>query len=397
VIFTENVSEFDLKELAGFSPEDSLVVSLYLDVDGAKYPRVQEYEKTLHNLINQARQDWVSGNHLEEKEKRKSVQQDLDLIQQYVTGQWRRNGTKGLAVFSCLAEDFWQVYELPATLPSALIVGREPYAKILTAFLNKYERFCVVSVDRKKSRLFTVHLGAIEEEHGVLVDEWVPDQVKEGEWAGLRQSRIERHIDDHVMRHLKDIANRAYDFFVHRNCDYLVISGHEEVLPKFKQVLHPYLQERLVGDFYLDPAAPAKDFLEHTLQVESRVRHEQQERLLRRLEEESASGGLGVTGLADTLDALVRGQVDTLMVSENFTTDGFVCYDDHYLGTEAGDCPICGQELSASEDIVEDMVQVAINHNVRVEYIVDELAFPAEDKVGALLRYEWPRAATETG
>lgn len=393
MVKTETISEVALKELAGFSSHEGLVVSLYLDVDGAKFPRMQDCEKVLHGLINRANQDWVEGEQLDDKNQRRSVARDLELIRDFITGRWRRNGTKGLAVFSSANEGFWQVYELPVGIPSALIVGREPYAKTLTAVLNKYERFCVVSVDRKKSRLFTVYLGAIEEEHGVFVDEWVPDQVKEGEWAGLRQSRIVRHIDDHVMRHVKEIAASTYDIFLEKDCHHLVLSGHMEVLPKFKRVLHPYLRERLVGEFHLDPAAPARDFLEHTLRIEERVREDLEAALIRRLEDESSPGGLAVRGLEETLAALVRGQADTLLIAEDYVDQGFVCYTDHYLATGAGECPVCGRALSESTDIVEDMVQLAINQDVNVEYIAAGNPFSERERIGALLRYAQPRAA----
>ncbi len=382
-----------MKELARFSPHEGLVVSLYLDVDGAKYPRFQDCEKVLHSLINQANKDWVEGDQLDDKHQRRSVGRDLELIRDFITGRWRRNGTKGLAVFSSTDGSFWQVYELPVSVPSALIVGREPYAKILTSVLNKYERFCIVSVDRRKSRLFTVYLGAIDEESGVFIDEWVPDQVKAGDWAALRQSRIVRHIDDHVLRHLKEIAAVTYDTFLEKNCDHLILSGHMDVLPKFKQLLHPHLRERTVGEFHLDPAAPAGEFLERALRIEEGVRKEYEATLVRHLEDESSPGGLAVRGLDETLAALVRGQADTLLIAEDYTDQGFVCYTDHYLVTEAGECPVCGQDLSESGDIIEDMVQLAINQNVKVEYIAAGNPFSERIQVGALLRYAQPRAA----
>lgn len=391
---TKGIAEPDLRELAGFFPEESLVVSLYLDVDGARHPRVQDYQKTLRNMINQAKKDWVNGGE-EDKAKKKHLQKDLEAVEDYITGQWRRNGTKGLAVFSCAKEGFWQVYDLPTSVPSALIVGREPYTRTLMSLLSKYERYCVVAADRKKSRILTVYLGAVEEGRGVDVDEDVPDQVSEGEWAGLRQSRIARHIDDHVSRHLKEVANEAYHFFLEHDCDKLIVCGHEDVLPKLKQILHPYLSERLAGEFYIDPAAPAAEVLDRVIEIEEHARSEREADLLRQLEEESSQQGLGVVGLKDSLAALIRGQVDTLLIAEKYATAGYICYIDHYIDTKTGDCPVCGRPLSESEDIIEDMVQLAINHNVRVELIGGDSQFVVRDKVGALLRYRPRREETD--
>ena len=381
------IDQTELKQMVGFVPNGTFVVSLYLNVDGAKYPRLQDYEKELHALLGQAQKEWLANSKTIDKKKQQSLKHDLEKISAFVTGNWRRRGTKGLAIFSCDASGFWHVYELPVSVPSALVVGNEPYAKTLTAVLDEYKRFCVIGIDRKKARFFTVYLGEIEEHHGVFVDEWVPDQVKEGEWAGLRQSRIARHIEDHVLHHLKDVAGLAFNFFLEHSFDRLILAGQKELIHKFRTVLHPYLQERAAGEFAADPDAPLNDILEKSLAVEDDVQRREEEALLHRLEEESRPGGLGVTGLHPTVDALLRGQAHTLLIEDGFATAGYVCYRDHFLATAPGNCPVCGNPLSEVPDIVEDMIQLAINQNVQVEHITHVAERLARDKVGALLRF----------
>lgn len=387
MVGTGIVTEAKLKEVTGFTPDDKFVVSLYLNVDGAKHPKLQDCEKELKSLLNRARQEWVSADKGVDKAKKQSLELDLDKIGAFVAGDWRRNGAKGLVIFSCAAAGFWHVFDLPVGIPSALIVGSEPYARTLTAVLDEYKRYCVVSIDRKKARFFTVHLGDIEEHHGVFFDEWVPDQVKEGDWAGLRQSRIARHIEDHVLHHLKDVADLTFSFFLDHRFDRLILAGQKELLQRFRGVLHPYLQERLAGEFQADPDTPLVRILEKSLIVEEEVRKNEEEALLHRLQEESHPGGLGVAGLRPTVDALMRGQAHTLLIKDGFAAKGYVCYRDHYLATSGGSCPICGEKFSTAPDIIEDMVQFAINQNVQVEHIAHIADRFAQDKVGALLRF----------
>lgn len=387
MIDTGIMIEAELKQVVGFTPNGALVVSLYLNVDGAKHPRLQDYEKELRGLLHQAEREWLSSDKAVDKAGKQALKQDLDKIGAFITGSWRRHGKKGLAVFSCASAGLWHVFELPVGIPSALIVGNEPYAKTLTAVLDEYKRYCVVVVDRRKARYFTVYLGEIEEHHGVFVDEWVPDQVKEGEWAGLRQSRIARHIEDHVLRHLKDVAGLTFNFFLEHSFDRLILSGHKELIPKFRAILHPYLQERVAGEFQAGPDAPLADILKESLAVEEDVRRREEETLLHRLDEEACPGGLGVTGLRPTVDALMRGQAHILLIKEGYATQGYVCYRDHFLAAAEGACPVCGEKLSEAPDIVEDMVQLAINQNVQVEHISHAAERLDQDKVGALLRF----------
>ncbi len=377
----------DLKRIAGFSANGSLVVSLYLDVDGAKYPRIQDYERELHGLEKKAEDQWLNGDQEISKEKKVALKKDLKKINSFVTGKWHRQGHKGLAIFSCVEAGFWEVYEFPVGLTSALTIGHEPHTVKLTALMDEHKRFCVVSVNRNKSRFFTVYLGGIEEHHGVLIDDSVPDQVKEGEWAGLRQSRIARHIEDHVQRHLKEVARLTYNFFLGHNFDLLVVAGHKELIPRFESLLHPYLKERLAGEFQAEPDAPLSEIIKRGLLVEKDFRVHEEQLLFERLNEENHKGGLGVVGLKPTIDALMRGQADTLLLAADSSVSGFICQKDRCLSLESGGCRVCGEALSPSKDIVEDMVQIALVQNVKIEHLSHVEKFRAEAKYGALLRF----------
>ena len=375
-----------MKQIAGFESHGKLVVSLYLNVDGSRYPRIQDYEKELHGLMRKAEHDWLRNGEIL-KLKKQALKKNLEKIDSYVTGEWRRKGIKGLVIFSCLEVDFWQVYELPVGLRSSLIIGDEPHAKELVALLNEFKRFCVVSVSRKKARFFTVGLNEIEEHQGVMVDEWVPDQVKEGEWASLRQSRIARHIEDHVLHHLKDIARLTYNFFVEHKIDRLILAGHKELIPRFRAVLHPYLQERVAGEFNAEPDTPLSEILKRSLLVEKEIQLREEEYLFNKLRNENHEGGLAVIGLRPTIEALMRGQADTLVIGDGQSRQGFVCYKDHYLSVGSGDCPVCGDALHESSDVIEDMIHLALNQNVQIEHLTHIDEFREKDKYGALLRF----------
>lgn len=383
---TKNVTESDLKQIAGFESQGKLVVSLYLNVDGSRYPRIQDYEKELHGLMRKAEHDWLRNGEIP-KPKKQALKKNLGKVDSYVTGEWRRHGTKGLVIFSCLEADFWQVHELPVGLRSSLIIGDEPHAKELVALINESKRFCVVSVSRKKARFFTVGLNEIEEHQGVLIDELVPDQVKEGEWASLRQSRIARHIEDHVLHHLKDIARLTYNFFVQHDIDRLILAGHKELIPRFKAVLHPYLQERVAGEFNAEPDVPLSEILKRSLLVEKEIQLSDENNLFKKLRDENRKGGLAVIGLRPTIEALMRGQADTLVIGDGQPQLGYVCYKDHYLSVGPGDCPVCGDALNESRDVIEDMVHLAINQNVQIEHLTHIDEFRKKDKYGALLRF----------
>jgi peptide chain release factor subunit 1 len=358
---------------------------------------VANYEQHLRRFLKQAERDWVNGGSGLSKGQSQALKKDLDRIGDFVSGEWRRQGAKGLVVFSCADSGLWRVFELPVPVPSALMVGNEPYTKTLTGLLDEFDRYCVVTVDRRKARMFTVFLGAIEEHHGVFVDEWVPDQVKQGDSAGSKQStsarsvrstrKVANHIEDHVLRHLKETAGLTFNFFVEHSFDRLILGGHHEFLPRFRQTLHPYLRERIAGEFTADRDASLTDILNKSLEVEIGVQQREEERLVGMVREQNVPGGLGVIGLESTIEALIRGQAHQLMVAEDYSAEGFVCYRDHYLSTRTGDCPICGDPFSGTGDIVEDMIQLALNQGVGIEHISHVADFMENERIAALLRF----------
>jgi peptide subunit release factor 1 (eRF1) len=378
----------ELKRLAQLRSENGVIVSLYLNVDGRKYSHKQNYEAELKILIKQALKQWTENGQLS-KEWQTALKDDLNAIYQYVTGEFQRQGYKGLVIFKSGPGKIWQVYPLAVTVPTRLIISQEAYTKILSTILDEHKRFCTVVVDRKKARYFTVYLGQIEEHQGVFVNEWVPDKVKEGEWAGLKQSRIARHIEDHVLHHLKECAEFTFNFFQAHHFDYLILGGHKEITTKFEALLHPYLKARLAGVFVSEPDSSLTQILAKSLQVEEEIEKAEEEKVLSKLTE--AAKGLTVVGLKETVAALNKGQVSTLVIKDSFYPEGWYCLKDYFLAVKDGNCPVCGERLTFMQDLSEALVQTAIERHAKVETIM-HLNFPQQ--VGALLRWSQRLAAS---
>lgn len=377
------LNPLELKKLAKLRSKKGAIVSLYLNVDGRKYSHKQDYEQELKILIKQAIKEWVENEQLN-RNWRLALKQDLNEIYNYVTGEFQRQGYKGLVIFKSSSDNIWFVYPLAISVPTKLVISQEPYTKILSAVLDEHKRFCTVVVDRKKARYFTVYLDTIEEHYGVFKNEWVPDKVKEGEWAGLKQSRIARHIEDHVLHHLKDCAQFTFNFFRTHYFDFLIIGGHKEISAKFATLLHPYLKERLAGFFAAEPDSSLEEILTKSLAVAERLEKEEEEKTITKLKEQLQANGLAVMGVKDTIQALNKGQVNTLIIKDNFQPPGWFCLKDYFLSVKPDRCPVCNKELEFAQDLSEAMVQAAIERNARIETVM-HLDF--KEQVGAVLRF----------
>ncbi len=92
-------SEKQLKELKNYQPKSCLVSSLYLNTDGSKFSK-KEVEVIFKDLVKEKKLEATDD-----------VLQDIKKMELYITQNLDIVKTKGIAIFSCSKENFWQVYE----------------------------------------------------------------------------------------------------------------------------------------------------------------------------------------------------------------------------------------------------------------------------------------------
>ena len=173
------IDERHVHELAG-RRGDPLVTSFYLDIDGRRYPRRSDYEPHVTALCHAAgRRAAALG-----EDAAAAVRADLDQIRVWLAGGIDRGTTRGVAVFSCARQGWFEPLLLPVSVRDHVSVGREPDVAQLLALLEQHRRTLVVLADRRRGRILRIELGAIEERPGV-VDEHerqVDTDVELGSW-----------------------------------------------------------------------------------------------------------------------------------------------------------------------------------------------------------------------
>jgi peptide chain release factor subunit 1 len=367
-----------LRKLAGWRTDGLPVSSLYLDVDGRRYPRRQDYLLRGTELCDRLRRQ-ADGL---PRRARDSICKDILRIQQFLEGLERRL-TRGVALFSCSGAGLWEEVLVPRPVPDRAGVDDHPYVLRLEALIATYQSFCTVIVDREKARIFLARMGRIQEETSVF-DE-VPGQHAQGGWAQLNNHE---HIEELVARHLKRVADVLLRYLKRRRFDHLILAGPEELLPQFERGLHDYVRRRIAMRTTLAMTAAPAEVLAKSLAVEEAVEAERERRLVDRLLAEAAAGRQAVTGLSRVIDALNDGRVDTLVVPFGASADGFRCDRCGRLSTGDGTCAVCGGTRERVPDVIESVVAMALRQSSRVE----PLSFTGGngrngEPIGALLRF----------
>src|SRR6266508_4611191 len=105
-----NVDPSVVRKLAQWNPDGIPITSVYLTVDGRRYPRKSDYEVRLDDLLRRGRAQ-AEGEELS-KEALRSVLGDLESIDSFVRDEFERGDTRGLALFSANAAGLWEEVRL---------------------------------------------------------------------------------------------------------------------------------------------------------------------------------------------------------------------------------------------------------------------------------------------
>ena len=369
-----------LRKLAGWETHGQPVTSLYVDVDGRRWPRRGEYVRRAEDLLRQA----CDEARLRDRDEHRSVCGDVDRMGSFVRDEFERKGpVRGLAVFSCSGAGLWEQASVTQPVRDRVVVGPRPHLLPLEAILELAETFCVALVDRERARIFVASLGEIEEVSDLLDD--VPGQHDQGGWA---QARLQRHIEDHVQRHLKHTAETLLRLYQRRRFEHLVLAGPDEAVSELERELHDYVRRTILGRASLAMAAPADEVLAVVVDLERDLEAGREREAVDRLISETAGGtGRAVAGPDDTLLALEGGRVEVLVVAAGLDAAGVRCSRCGHLASRGERCAVCGGPVTLVPDLVEETVELALRQRCRVETVADDEPLRGFGGIGALQRF----------
>jgi len=372
-----------IRLLAGFKSESLSTMSFYLDTDKSRQTK-KEIAVSFKNLLSEGRTRLESLDL--SRVRKESLLQDLDKIGRFGTQSLPAWNAAGLAVFSCTGAKFWEELALPRAPRNHFIFDRSLYVRPLTAMLDEYRRICALLLTRQEARWYKVFMGEISLLDGLKSD--VPSRVREGGWQGYESKRIERHIDAHLHDHFKKASLKTFDLFKKNQFDWLFLGCKEEYRSDFEPLLHPYLKERLKGWLKTDSNNTEDKILKQALEMERKLKVEEEAALAQTLVSELEKGGRAVSGMKEVLRKLNTWEVQSLVLSRNFAAEGTACPKCHFLYVDEVRCPVCQVKTEKVQDIVHESVHSALEKKVQVRYVTPPSKLDRYGKVGAFLRFK---------
>jgi peptide chain release factor subunit 1 len=310
------------------------------------------------------------------------VEEDVQRILGFLKMDFKGKA-RGLAIFASGGTGLWQVFRLPVSVPDRCVVNHRPYVLPMLKLVDEGKRYCIVVADKAKARVFTMYQGEISERTEIF--DLVPGWHKQG---GLAQARFQRHIKDAANKHLKHVADTVFEFYKREGFGHLIIGGAQEVRTRLFRIMHSYLQRKLAGYVTVEVASGPSEVLAAVRPIEAETETRRSEKVARALLGDSDQGYITVTGLKDTVRALEKGRVHTLVMVDGEVIEGCLCDDCggvDVLGAEK--CPYCARKVGREGDISEHLAVLAVQQDAEVSYVMKGAGLEAREGVGAILRW----------
>jgi peptide chain release factor subunit 1 len=375
------ITRQQIRELAEFRDKQACAVSFYFQPSAPRNKTHKEDTILVKDLAREA----LRG--LDSKGKKECARADIERIQR-LSGELRSNGAQAKAVFACAAQSTWREYDLPPSLPGTqLFVDRYFHLKPLAQLLGAYPRLGVVLVDRHRARIFDLRLGELTEREGLFQP--LSRKGRSDGFAGYDGGHAQRRVEDEARQHFKAVAETLKEFLEKGVFEKWILGCQEVHHSQLEPQLHPYAKQALLGRFHADVARiTGEEIHARAQQIVKQWQEDRCRGLVNQVLTQARSNGRGATGLRRVLRCLEMGEIQTLLIGENFQAHAVECSGCGHLDAHiVSFCPLCGRATQEIVDVGEAILPLIIRRDIETFYVKDDPEFGRAGNIAALLRF----------
>ncbi|WP_350278141.1 hypothetical protein [Kribbella sp. HUAS MG21] len=382
-----SVTAQDIGRVIGLHGDGLPVVSLYAQIplDPAERGGLMGRVRSLLADVREAA-DGQSVDHAA----RMSLREDLQRIEEAFRSEGRWPGTRSVAVFACSGRGVFEEIRLPRPVRDRAVVDETAFVRPVLAVLDQYPRCCVVLVDAAVTHVWELYQGELSEVRTLrgrkLRD---PDYAR---WR--REFTTHNRARELEKEHYRRTLQLLDELFRVTPYDVLVVGGLEQEVPGFVEFLPQRLRNLVAGTFVVDQSTDNREEIKKRAgEVLSEYERKSEREAVGHALETAAAGGRAVVGPDDCLWAGSVAAVDRLLVKSDAVLPGVVCDASGWLGTSGDKCPMCGEAVRKTPDVLDELVQVVIEEGGAIDHVSQDTRL-REDLVAAELRFPLPPVPT---
>ncbi|HEU4937500.1 MAG TPA: Vms1/Ankzf1 family peptidyl-tRNA hydrolase [Vicinamibacterales bacterium] len=375
-----------LDRLAAFEPAPYPVVSLYLDTRPNQRGRDQHQAFTRKELKARSRTYPVNT------PERESLDSDIERIARFLENDLDPSANS-VAIFACSAGDLFETIQSPGVVPQhALHIGDRPHLYPLARLESQSPRYAALVTDTNTAHILVISAGEL-----VAAREVKNVKTKGTSQGGSSQARYQRHIENFHLQHVKEVVAALDRVVQDEGITHVLISCDEVTLPLLREQLPKPLAEKVVDHIRVEAHAAAADLLKASTEAMRKVNAKTDREKVAAAIGAYRAGALAVVGPEDTLAALIKGQVEELLITADLRR-----MEPVPVGTAIGTAneatirePVlestsAGEPASTQPEVVrlaDELIAKAKQTSARVTFIEDPELLSEYGGVAALLRF----------
>ncbi len=371
-----------LRELASFRAEKGCAISLFVNLDPSESPTAADVQSRVNSLLDRAGKELDERRAEQSRPQREALKGDLERIRAWFADGFDRGGAAGVAVFAAGLDNFWSTITTSDRLEDDARVGGELYLAPLVRNVGRGDGTIVAAVSRERGEVYRLRGGSLK----VIADEStdVPGRHDQGGWS---QARYERHIDEIVERHWREVAATLDRCVRTLPGARVVLIGAEEMRSDFESVLSNEVRSCIAGWAVAEAHADAQGLLEAAKPVLDEWWRSHDEQILDRWRQEAAKKGRAATGWEETLEAASDGRIELLLVADGTDRPAYQCPQCGRAQVSNGSCPLDGTTMESRDSGFDLALHQTLAHGGTVQSLRDRDDLDPVGGVAALLRF----------
>jgi hypothetical protein len=312
--------------------EASQYLSVSLDwqpmgTDPGRRPARRQFEDVANGILTEYARHTPASQSLALDVERVGRYLDNERIDRQLDVEPLPTGAKGILIFARADADVFIALPLAVSVPTEVRVGPIPALATLARIADDHATYAVLLADLKEASL--VFVTQSRRERGVVASgAEYPFRRK----AGGSQRRYQARADERRDQFVRAIADGTRQALEDAGIDVLIIGGDEVITSPLNDLLHHTVADRIIGTVRLDITTPIQDLISATLPLDEEAERSREAAAVTALRNAVASGGQGAAGAEAVLNALKQGQVETLVMTDDFVTAGWADYSADVAG-----------------------------------------------------------------
>jgi peptide chain release factor subunit 1 len=377
------VSWESLRDLAGFRAEQGCAISVYLDLDPSDTPTPADADSRVNSLLDAAEKRAHASRPELTHEQREGVRADFTRIRRFFEDEFTRDGAHGLAIFASGLDNFWRTLPLSESVADGVRVGRELYLAPLVPLVGRGEGALVVAVGSERGDIYRLRAGRLEQ----IADQFDDQPYRRHDQGGWSQANYQRHVERHVLEHLRAVADLLDNQIRRLDKPRTVIVASEEIRAEFDDLLSHEVKSAVIGWTQAEAHATPAELLKEARPVLEDWRSNQEKEAVERWRSEAGRNGRAAAGWPQTLEAASDARVDQLLFQDGAGRIAWQCPACGRVGADGGSCPLDGTRMDEREDGLDLAVHQTLAHGGTVLALVHHRDLEPVEGIGALLRF----------